>query len=706
MAWLRSVPGQLWGVLTTVRFPILFSIVFGLLTVCVDQVQDLLWLVAEQGWTWHGGFSLLVAATIYGVNAWYWARLALYARNVPDAALTPFGRWVENHLPRALGAAPYALLAYACYKATDTVQFEPGSPAGRQMWVLIFTNLALCALFYLAVSARRWAFKLPDWQAARDLKVAANAEPGCRPLPFSHLPRAAQWLMLCFPVVVLLVCVLTVSAPAASGRFWGNAPLVLLWGGGFVGIGSALAYLGSRFGLPLLAGLVAFALLSGFFGWDANHTIRLLKGPAETPTTVEAAFKDWFRARAAEIATGTADHPYPVIIVAAAGGGIRAAYWTSYVLAKLEDQNPGAGRHILGLSGVSGGSLGVAAFTAALAQKPSSPDPYAKRLQHYYKAEFLSPLLAGFLVPDLVQRVLPFAVPPFDRARNFEIGLATTAEPIGDQMDLPLSHFYGKDMPSLPYLFLNTTQAQTGLHGVVSPLHFDPAVFPNMVDLSCVSSRIRLATAVHMSARFPFLSPAGELPWKDGAGCQPEPLQGYEYLYVDGGYYDNSGTLTADAIGHAALDAFDAVRLEQALPGTIALDFVYIENDPEAASAALNQGTPPQPDKAPSTSLQDLGTPLVTMLAVRGELGFENLHQFTARIEGQRLHKELLNTDPGVAPPTLLTFSLPRTDKNVPLGWVLSDRSKGEIEQGLDACAANHQPDNCTNWAKLQVMLN
>ena len=58
--------------------------------------------------------------------------------------------------------------------------------------------------------------------------------------------------------------------------------------------------------------------------------------------------------------------PYPVFIVAAPGGGIRAAYWTAGVLAALQDADRGFARHVLAISGVSGGSVGAGIFAALM----------------------------------------------------------------------------------------------------------------------------------------------------------------------------------------------------------------------------------------------------------------------------------------------------------------------------------------------------
>ena len=62
-----------------------------------------------------------------------------------------------------------------------------------------------------------------------------------------------------------------------------------------------------------------------------------------------------------------------------------------------------------------------------------------------------------------------------------------------------------------------------------------------------VKRPIRLATAAHMSARFTYVSPAGSV-------CNNDET----YHVVDGGYFENSGGLTATEIIDVIVDACKA----------------------------------------------------------------------------------------------------------------------------------------------------
>lgn len=128
--------------------------------------------------------------------------------------------------------------------------------------------------------------------------------------------------------------------------------------------------------------------------------------------------------------------PYPVFIVAAAGGGAYAAHYTATFLARLQDRCPSFAQHTFAISGVSGGSLGATVF-AALAKGMAKnggytecnfkhdpqPGPFEQKVQEIFSADFLSPVLAAGLFPDLVQRLLPRAFPTFDRAKALDATL-------------------------------------------------------------------------------------------------------------------------------------------------------------------------------------------------------------------------------------------------------------------------------------------
>src|SRR5262249_39161024 len=95
----------------------------------------------------------------------------------------------------------------------------------------------------------------------------------------------------------------------------------------------------------------------------------------------------------------------PSILVSAEGGGIRAAYWTAVSLEEVSQARkaPLLADTVI-LSGVSGGSLGIATFLAA------QDLPLEARLpciREFLSGDFLSPLPAGLLFLDVPRLILP-----------------------------------------------------------------------------------------------------------------------------------------------------------------------------------------------------------------------------------------------------------------------------------------------------------
>src|SRR5262249_49325579 len=105
-----------------------------------------------------------------------------------------------------------------------------------------------------------------------------------------------------------------------------------------------------------------------------------------------------------------------------------------------------------------------------------------------------------------------------------------------------------------PLLLFNGTSVDTGRRIIVSslePTHDGRRLFTDAYDfyeLACPgkdgappSCDLKLSTAVSMSARFPFVSPAGTIAFE---GTVADRI-------VDGGYFENSGAQTALELAHA-----------------------------------------------------------------------------------------------------------------------------------------------------------
>ena len=164
-------------------------------------------------------------------------------------------------------------------------------------------------------------------------------------------------------------------------------------------------------------------------------------------------------------------------------------------------------------------------------------------------------MVARLLGPDFATRFLPFPVSRAwsDRAdrslgleqawvqdwRDLSALHASQAPQVN--WDRPLTELYtnaeSDQRPPLPTLLLNTVRIDDGQRILQSNVK---AALPGVMDLlgdDFDTQRLTLAQAVHNSARFPYVSPAGAV----RAASAPHPVVG---RLGDGGYHEGSGAAT------------------------------------------------------------------------------------------------------------------------------------------------------------------
>jgi hypothetical protein len=294
----------------------------------------------------------------------------------------------------------------------------------------------------------------------------------------------------------------------------------------------------------------------------------------DRPTVAEAATA-WYR-RASE--DWPADQPVPMLIIATAGGGIRAAYWTATILEQLErDRDLGRDRvrrHLFAISGVSGGSVGAAAYVAAIAASPGLAEP-----TRYLKADFLAPAVAATEFIDGPSAFLP-ELGQADRGyaleRAWEVASAEgLARPF-------LSFFPSKqklqtDAAWRPALLLNATHQDTGRRVITSHLKVERHVFLDSFDVHrLLQWDMPASAAAHNSARFTYVSPAGKLVPRSADGSR---AQNPGFL-LDGGYFENFGALTALQLVREARHAIH----QEFGPGKVRPVILQISSDPSLTS--------------------------------------------------------------------------------------------------------------------------
>ena len=389
------------------------------------------------------------------------------------------------------------------------------------------------------------------------------------------------------------IAVVVYLSPIAVPQAIGTLPLVALFFIALVLVFVELTFSYEMTGVPFMASFVVLALVFAARDWNDNHVIKAVGEKTGAPLTVKSqmpadawkSFQAWFEARPGK---RQFEKTFPVYIVAAQGGGIYAAYHTAILLSRLQDYCPEFRNHLFAISSVSGGSLGAAVFasvTKALAQTggaqveaPCRPmehaaeamtkatgagsykidvaGPHEQAAQKILASNFLAPLAAGTLFPDFIQRFLFFSVPAFDRARWLEAAFEGSWQQAAIKGANPLEesvlNLWSPD-GAAPALLINTTEVDLGRRLVISPFQTEEQrnnsevlQFPlwdrNLFQAgtACHGLDVSLSTAVSLSARFPWLTPAGSLTTDCREhGAPPESR------VVDGGYFDNSGVDTA-----------------------------------------------------------------------------------------------------------------------------------------------------------------
>jgi len=745
VGWLDDVAGWIRRFLRIahlVRFSFWISVLGSASLFATNQSTDILRVIAED--TEHPIKSWLLfmfSGLTLSLMSWYWARALIY-RFAPDALHAQPGKpegIAARWLPRVCGMIPFIGIGIALRQAAQGLEPQELSRVWLMhlFWLNLFEGLIVAVgLIVRRKIAKFLSSRVPLWpeQVKRE---------GAKQL--TDLPRIT-WRILVFTVAlsVILFVVFTTSKGEIEFASWlGTASLVLLTVAAWIAFGSFFViYFGKLVRLPILTPLLLLALLFSYFDLNDNHEIRSFNRPVQTaPQDFDDAFAAWWATRADK--DDYKDRPYPVFIITAEGGGITAGYFAAMVLTAIQDRAPAFAQHVFAVSGVSGGSIGSAVY-AGLVKRctnnlPSTQLPGAQAiavtavgpLQESADAvlgdDYLSPLLSAFLYPDLVQRFLPFPINSWDRARaiegRFETSWAKHATCDGKTLlgssdfSQPFYEFFG-NFPnnSTPALFFNTTSVETGERMFVSNLRTRYARFDTLPALYDVDKYLNLpfSSAACLSGRFPLVTPAGFLYDYDNR---------LKLRYVDGGYYENSGTATGYNIlmslkvdGDYLYDQLLARRIKDQpgvspiVPIIIRIGFpVPAQRDPKDE---LVQKDPQQREKYKGSGLNEILSPVKTFLNTRHARGNDAVHQMQAAI---RKLQPKPTTDQDFCPNGSLgcmyNFEINGNKVVLPLGWLLSKKSRCEIQKlvGSVSTSCGSEPIesqmNEANWQQLQSVV-
>ncbi|MFN2327901.1 MAG: hypothetical protein ABR612_03225 [Chromatocurvus sp.] len=684
---------QVFELLILIRVPLLLVLGGSFMVYYLPQFRELFDLALSRPvwglWVWlfTGGLSLA---------AWYSAR-TLYSFDWPRRVEnTRVQKMCGKVLPRVLATLLPIIMALVFLASTS-----PDGSIARWVWAVMFVAQAV-ALLLFTVFRRALIRRTAIGRLGKDFdpdqyRVSATPTVG----------RLVQWSDLGPARYIHIVAVAILLVSWVVGHWlphWidliGSPGLVI---GSFMMLvfaSTAPVYFAARKRIPLITALVAWATLMTLIGFNDNHVVRLEAGadsdrdppPGLNYTAGERArlstfMSEWWDESRRERCNDQ------VYFISSEGGGIRAAMWTVLVLSELQQKTSGRlWECTLAVSGVSGGSLGLAAFASYMRENRLAIPSGANPLVGFLEDDFLAPVLGAMFGGDLFQRFLPVRLFT-DRGQALEHAWVRgyrrivikdhsdepSAEPLTDGLELALAETVrAKENDRwLTALFLNTTLVDSGMRLIQHPfasLDSEKDVaspFPGAEDgAAWLPAELPVFSAVHNSARFTLVSPAGTILKRDQAGAGDTVRRLGQV--VDGGYFENSGATTLQAL----ITGYREMVARRGGPGKFRV--IHISNDVAVPPFALNGAdacsglefaSGPPAGQAPLFG--EARAPLVAILQTRDARG-----QFAR----QALLDSLQHLDDG----RLWHYRLCPGRHQIPLGWTIGEQTTEEMRRQLD----------------------
>lgn len=749
--WVRAF----FSVAHLTRFSFWVSVIGSVALFATSESMEVLRVIVEdRQHPVRGEVLFATAALFFGLMSWYCARVLVYLiepqllKDAEKDGDKKSARWSWQGLrhafanpqrlaafwiPRLCGVIPFVGIAYSLYHAANPQGHpDPNGATHDGLMFLFYLTLLSGLLFLLALYYRRWiagylSKRFPNiWP--RPIKTAGQV--GIGDLP--RITLAVVILALLFSLFLFAIFYTTTGQVRFAGWI-GPAPLLLFTGGVWIVLGSAAIYFGKRIRLPIITPLLILALILSYFDCNDNHKIRDYSDNRQKqgapplhrqPQNFKEEFNKWLAGRKDK--DEFKGRPYPVFIVTAEGGGITTAYYTALVLGAIQDRNPAFAQHVFVISSVSGGSVGTAVYAGLNAKcQPQQLDkipatnmraaagPWQTSADRILKDDYLSPLLAAMLYPDLVQRFLPHPFNSWDRARALEerlerswtTGASCTGElkdvTGSDELSQPYYDFWHDFQGgAVPAIYFNTTNVERGERMVITRLGSNDRLFDNFETLAQINDTADppFSTAACLSARFPVITPAGFI-WDK---------QRKKFRYVDGGYYENSGTDTANDI-LAALDYNHTQYNPLIMPVVIRIGFPLPapRNASQEEEEPTNLQASEQRTKYRGQGLNEILSPVRTLLNTRGARGADSVRQIRNTIDdlsqpGATASRETLSADKNdedycTQAGCYVAFKLETEKVALPLGWLLSDISRCNMQQQLGSLIP-HQCEQENLW--------
>ncbi len=646
-----------------------FSFIIVLLTVIslefVGQIKDILVGLSHPESTAQVVFFVL-AVNWLAFQSWGWARYIYnqtYLTNDAERGEKGYQRFLIDWLPRL-----YAVVTFvAAYRAATRAQVD-----NVAYGIIAVGLLVLAFLIYRREIVKKSAALL-KWFSGK--------------------------VIFYFTLVVMAVTtVAAIWSPVGFGHLLGAGAVVFLGLGSIIPVGTILVSMARKNGFPVVGAMLLLAVI--FSPFNDNHRVREIEGQKShtDSLTLQQSLDTWLAQR---------DSSKPMVLVATAGGGLRASYWTGVIMGRFQDKIPGFNKQVFAVSGVSGGSVGAVFYNGALvndsdcAKGASAPPCFENKLLESIGQDYLAATVTSMLYGDLIQRFLPFPVFS-DRAaaleESWEAGFARIYPNADCGLEKSFTSFYKADACGkqqwLPRLLINGTYEESGRRLLTTSFKVEPTTFLDTHDFYQLNGQValRASTAALNSARFSYVSPAGTFGKEIGDSFDPT---GH---VIDGGYFENYGanTLTnlIDWIKRSSNDP--TVSPEYGDPFSGGLIVIAISNDSNIPLQQYDISAVPATAKS-NSFMNEVLAPIVGMVKTRGGhgmLAYKQLAQYSKQINSD-LYATGSAADSRVGVDMVHFYLAPKLGQPPPLGWILSEQAKENMKKQIT------EEHNCSGYRQI-----
>jgi hypothetical protein len=492
-----------------------------LLLAKAPQAQDL--FVEFDSAAWRVPIFLLLLLLVWAMPTHYAARLLLdtdarfQKAKLAQRSLRRAGwiEWIACWVPRALGLLTFAAVLIAIWRSHVNLPIldeqEVIASVDQSLLQVAVLVLLLAAGFLIYTIKRPRKADVAGLRALKELN--RRLAPMWRKITFGARDPVdpegeASRDLGRFLMLGLFVIFVGFFLSGADEAAWlaPRAMAVPFIIGGWLPFLSYLASAGRHLRAPLIFGLFALMAVLALVLGD-NHSVRLINASKTAghvvdtkPMPLNAAVTLWMQENHCDAAPASCPRP---IMVAAAGGASRAAFFVATIIGYFMQEAPAHGltsndvrNRLFAISGVSGGSVGPVMLTAALDAKSDSNDDNHPCVQSPYplwwgetinnwrdcfealaSGDFLTAGFFGFAFNDM----LPFGLWR-DRAAVIEDTWADRYQSVVTGPDQPVAgaNCGGLNCPFLglrpraghwiPLLVLNGTSEATGSRVVTTLL--------------------------------------------------------------------------------------------------------------------------------------------------------------------------------------------------------------------------------------------